>query len=98
MTPVINTFNQYLSGLQNLYKLVGDLKSLRTRLELHGLPNLTEQQYADMTVSPELAHITKDKVERLFAGMTTLDTALGTPIPLSGVTMPPAKAIVDVLK
>jgi hypothetical protein len=98
MNPVINSFHQYLSGLQTLYRLVGDLKSLRSRLELHGLPNLTDDQYTELTAQAELGHISKAKVERLFAAMTTLDTALGTPVSLAGTTMPPAKAIVDVLK
>jgi hypothetical protein len=98
MTPVINTVNQYLAGLQTLYRLIGDLKSLRSRLELHGLPNLTDEQYTELTAGAEMAHLSKAKIERLFAAMTTLDTALGTPVSLSGVTMPPAKAIVDVLK
>ncbi len=98
MTPVINTVNQYLAGLQNLHLLVGSLRTLRERLQLHGLPNLTDDQYTELTAGAEMAHLNKGKIERLFAGMTVLDTALGTQTTLAGVTMSPAKAIVDVLK
>jgi hypothetical protein len=94
MTPVINAFGQYTSKIEQLYTLVGELKSLRSVLELQGMPNLSNEQYAQLATG-ELAHIDKGKVERLFAAMTCLDMALVTPVSLAGVTMPPAKAIVD---
>ena len=94
---VQNALSATAAGQRQLLDTIVLLKGLRIRLDSLGVPRMTDEQLTDSLVG-ELSHLSRGKVRRLLAAMDVLDAALLTPADLDGVTLPPVKAVVDVIR
>lgn len=87
-----------ISLVSSLWDVVFALKKTRATLTFLGVPGMTPEALAEVATG-DLSHLDAGKITRLLAAMDALDAALLTPIELSaGVTAPPAKALVDVIR
>lgn len=94
---VQNALSLEVQGVQTLFDVIFTLKKIRARIESLGVPQMSDETVAESAVG-ELSHLTGGKVKRLLAAMDVLDAALLTSVDLAGVTIPPVKALVDVIR
>jgi hypothetical protein len=91
----MNALSTEVQQIRALYDTVFDLKATRARLESLGVATLTDPDYQG---AGDLNHLSAQKVQSLLAAMDVLDAAFLTPADLAGVTAPPIKAMVDVIR
>ena len=94
---VQNALSLEVQGVATLFATVFELKKGRARLEALGVPRMTDEELS-ASAAGDLSHITGGKVRRLLAALDVLDAALLTPVALDGATLPPVKALVDVIR
>lgn len=92
-----NALSREVTAVQKLYDTVFELKKIRAQIEALGVPQMSDEMLAESTIG-ELSHIGGGQIRRLLDAMDVLDVAFLTPVSLDGVTMPPIKAVVDVIR
>lgn len=95
---VVKELTAEIIQVRQLWDTIWSLKKTRSTLAALGVQAMTPEQLAE-SCTGDLSHLDAGKITRLLAAMDALDATLVTAVELSpGVTAPPAKAIVDVIR